>query len=123
MLGAAAAEGEWLRQSSRRGDAHVILHVEGAEQSVGENSQLSPGIDELGANVHEVKPIGQRRLDNGGLSVVQVGFQQVHPIDAQPGRVRPLGSELLNPFAARFGQHQDKCVDDITELGLLLPAP
>ncbi len=58
-------------------------------------------------------------LNDRGLGLVQVGFQQVHAADTQPAELWPLGVQLLEAFVARFGQYQRERIHDIAELGLL----
>ena len=102
LPGAVGIEGQRLGQTRGGTSIHMILKIEGSEQGIGEDGHLPPGIDELGADVHEVKAIGEGGLDDGGLRLIEVGFQQIDAIDTQPGQVRPSFSKLFQPFIAGF---------------------
>ena len=94
----------------------MILHIERAKQGIGEDRHLSPSIDQLGPNIHQVEPIGISGLDDDGLSLVQVHFQQVHAVDAQSSQVRPGFPELLQSFIAGFNEDIDEHRDNIPQL-------
>jgi len=100
----------------------MILHVEDAEQGIGEDGELPPSIDELGTYVHEIEAVDESTLDDGRFGVGQVGLQQIQAVYAQLGEVRPGLTELFESFVACFREHVDKRIYHIAKAELLLPA-
>src|SRR5206468_6445302 len=108
VAGAAAAEVERLADVGGGGGVEVVLDVEGAEQGVGGHRDLAPAVDELGALVHQVEPVGQGGTGDDGDGLVLRGAEQVDAVDAQLRQGRPGPACGLDAFAERL-------LDDVLE--------
>ena len=56
-----------------------------------------------------------------GYEAVQIGFEQVNPVDTKLGKVRPLTAKLFEPLIAGISQYVDERVQDVS-VHELLPA-
>ncbi len=57
--GARPGKGKWVVVAGRRRACQVVLRVKDAQERVGADPQLPPGVLDLGAGIHHVPAVGQ----------------------------------------------------------------